>query len=62
MTLINSNMTLLKYADDSAYRFQIEYLDQSIVYTNHSIPYLINDALKIEGASLNQENITLNMS
>lgn len=52
MTLINSNMTLLKYADDSAYRFQIEYLDQSIVYTNHSIPYLINDALKIEGASL----------
>ncbi|MFU1792010.1 hypothetical protein ACM3BL_13670 [Mammaliicoccus sciuri] len=28
MTLINSNMTLLKYADDSAYRFQIEYLDR----------------------------------
>ncbi|MCO4323334.1 competence protein ComK [Mammaliicoccus sciuri] len=52
MNLINPNMTLLKYSDDSAYRFQIEYLNQSTVYTNHSIPYLINDALKIEGASL----------
>lgn len=49
MNLINPNMTLLKYSDDSAYRFQIEYLNQSTVYTNHSIPYLINDALKIEG-------------
>lgn len=52
MTLINPNMTLLKYSDDSMYKFQIEYLDQSTIHTNCSIPFLINDALKIEGASM----------
>lgn len=49
---INPNMTIIKHSEDPQYKFQIEYLDQSILNTNLSIHLLINDALKIEGASM----------
>ncbi|WP_323704511.1 competence protein ComK [Mammaliicoccus sp. Dog046] len=49
--LINPNMLLLKQSQHPSYKYQIEYLNAPIQHTNQTVQSLINDALRIEGAS-----------
>lgn len=45
-------MTLLRHSDKPQFKFQIEYLNSTIQYTNLPIHVLINQALLFEGASV----------
>ncbi|WP_239710837.1 MULTISPECIES: competence protein ComK [unclassified Mammaliicoccus] len=52
MMNINPNMTVIQHSKNPKYKYQIEYIDHSILNTNLSIYLLLNDALKIEGANM----------
>ncbi len=45
-------MTFLKLSENPIYKYQIEYIQHPIQYTNLSVKTLIDDALKIEGANM----------